>query len=196
MKAQYQVIAVSSLRQRCDVLQDAVATLAGGGQAIVHSDLLQTAATTADLSSNFVLLADQMLANRNRPLKERAAAALRAMSASVRASHGALGLVDEEEMTVVATTDDRPVRRQLEACMTQCVQAELGEQDTVVGKDLNSEQALSTHSFEDEGIVYGSSHFIKPAIAAPRSLALLRSAASSARRPFARQSWYAWCAIF
>ncbi|HTU62885.1 MAG TPA: hypothetical protein VMF89_30705, partial [Polyangiales bacterium] len=111
MKAQYQAVATSSLMQRCDVLQAALDELTGDARAHGEPSLAQAHTTTAELSSQLALLVDPLLASKERPFEERAAAVLRALSASVRASHGVLALIARDSsLNVIATLDGRPVR--------------------------------------------------------------------------------------
>ena len=155
MKELYQAVATSSLMQRCDVLQAALDGLTGDGQTRGPSGLSTASTTTADLSSQLALLMDPLLASKDLPFAERAATALRALSASVRASRGVLALIDEEtSLKVIATLDDRPVRPQLEAWMIQRLHAEQSEPDTVLSGEPANSQGLAGLSFQDDGLVY------------------------------------------
>jgi len=146
MKALYQRVGTSSLMQRCDVLQAALDALGGdehtrGQSALPHADL--------------ALLTDSLLASRDRPFAERSAAALRALSASVGASHGVLALIAEAtSIEVIATLDGRPIQPELEAWIIQRLQAEEDEPDTVLTSEPANDQGLAALSFQDEGLVY------------------------------------------
>jgi len=166
MKAQYQAIGTSSIMQRCDVLQASLDGLTGDARGHGQSGLPQASTTTAELSSQLALLVDPLLASKTRPYDERAAAALRALSASVRASHGVLALIAAEtSIKVIATLDGRPIRPQLQAWIIQRLHAEQDEPDTVQSwepaNDANG-RGPAGPSFRDDNLMYSLTLLAKP----------------------------------
>lgn len=152
MKAQYENVATSSLMQRCDVLQAAIDRLSGNTRPRTHSAPPQADTSMAENGSEAALLAEPLQASKARPFAERAAAALRALAASARASHGVLALVHEEmSLEVIATLDGRPLRAPLEAWMVQRLLAEQTELDTMLADEPANDQGLG---FQDNGLSY------------------------------------------
>ena len=156
MKPFYQGTGSSSLMQRCEQLQAAIDTLAGDGPALGYAGQAQAWTTTGGpISSNVALLADQLLSSKDRPFEERAAAALRALAASVGANRGVLGLLDEDEHIVVtATLDQKPVSPSLEAWMAQRLNLELSDPDTIMSSDAANDQSLDGLTFHEDATAY------------------------------------------
>ena len=133
MAEQYESVKSSSLMQRCDVLRAAIDELAGDTPAARIAGSRQLAMTTGSVSSNVSLLADQLQASRGRTFEERAATALRVLAASARAGHGALGFLGpDESLRIVATLDGKAVSPDLIAWMSQRLDREQNDPDTIV----------------------------------------------------------------
>jgi tetratricopeptide (TPR) repeat protein len=153
MKDCYRSIASSSLVQRCDLLKNAIDTVAGDSPAGTLTGVPPAATTTGPLSSNVALLADQLLASRGRPFEERANTALRVLAASVGATRGALGLaLSHQEIRVITTLDAKPVSPSLEAFMQKRLDDELSDPDTIVSGGRPPEQSRATTLQEDANV--------------------------------------------
>lgn len=155
MKALFQSVASSSLMQRCDQLQAAIDKLAGDGDARSYTGRPDALTSAASISANVMLLADQLMASQDRPLRERAEAALRALAASVGASRGALGLMDgAHHLRVTATLDGVAVSPSLEAWMAQRLDVQLDDPDTIMSENASMDQSLEGLTFYEGSMVY------------------------------------------
>jgi len=158
MKALYQAVASSSLVQRCDQLEAAIDRASGVDPARGHTGQPQAMTTAGPISSNVALLTDVLLASKDRPFDERAAAGLRALAASVGATRGVLGVLSgARKVQVTATLDGNPVSPSLEAWMAQRVDTEIRDPDTIMSNDAANDPSLDGLTFHEDTSVYGLS---------------------------------------
>lgn len=161
MRELYGSIASSSLAQRCDVLQAAIDSLAGEAPTTAYTGTPQPFSTTGTVSSNVALLADQLWSSKGRPFEERAATALRSLAASVQASRGALAIVDDDAIKVVATLDGAPASPALERFFAARLAYEQSDPDTIISGSAASDKSLAGTLHED-GCVYALALLSQP----------------------------------
>lgn len=166
MLEQYEIVNSPSLVQHCDVLRARIDELAGDVPAAKIASRLRTSMSTGSVSSNLTLLTDQLQASRGRSLRERAATALRVIAASTRAAQGALAFLDgEETLSIVATLDGNAASPELQAWMSQRMEHELNDPDTIVSDGAAADHAVA--SFRENNLDYRLTLLTQAAVSGP-----------------------------
>ena len=188
MHGLYATVGSSSLAQRCDVLRAAIDALAGDAPTAAFAAIPQEVATNDAISSNVSLLADSVLATKGQPLTVRAAAALRALAASVRAVRVALAIVEYDAVKVPATLDGQPTSPGLGAFLAQRLAYERSDPDTVVSGAETSAQSRSA-TLQEGAHVYTLVLLSQPDAAGTELIGLAALGGIDGPRLAVRPSW-------